>query len=349
MTGLTPSEDMGKTEARMGVYELANDVTAEQIKAVFFDRDALREPSYKLCQLNARGQRFYYVADEEGVELYPSVTTILKRVMPENRILTDWKVALGKEASEAYTMERARFGSFVHGQLQSLMINRTYNLDSMREALSKYAERESLPVSFAEEHIDEAKYDMLSFARWMKDYDVRPLAVEIALYHPVLKYAGMLDCVCSMRKYPVGDKHGDERVVAIVDFKTTTKDFRDEHAIQLGLYRDMWNLSFPDVPITEIANVSPKAWWNTARKQVSYNFEWQTDNGVLKQIPYLLELYKLLPEETRKIAVCGGMVSLDGDIDKNVAVLTMEDLVQKGREKMRQEEESDEDNLFPDE
>lgn len=334
------------TETKMGVYELANNVTAEQIKAVFFDQDALREPSYKLCQLNVRGQRYYYVADSEGVELYPSVTTILKKVMPENKILTDWKVALGKDAAEAYTMERARFGSFVHGQLQSLMIERRYNLDMMRETLSKYAERESLPLSFVEEHLDEAKYDMLSFAKWMREYDVRPLAVEIALYHPLLKYAGMLDCVCSMRKYPVGDKHGDERVVAIVDFKTTTKDFRDEHAIQLGLYRDMWNLSFPDVPITEIGNVSPKAWWNTARKQVSYNFEWQTDNEVLKQIPYLLELYKLLPEETRKIAVCGGMVDLSDDVDKNVAVLTMEELVKKGNEKMSEDAAVDDTPLF---
>lgn len=338
-------------KAKMGVYELAQDISAEQIKAVFFDQDALREPSYKLCQLNARGQRFYYVANEEGVELYPSVTTILKKVMPENKILTDWKVALGKDASEAYTMERARFGSFVHGQLQQLMITRTYCLDTMREAMSMYAERENLPVSFVDEHIDEAKYDILSFAKWMKDYDVRPLAVEIALYHPVLKYAGMLDCVCSMKKYPTGDKKDNgERAVVIVDFKTTTKDFRDEHAIQLGLYRDMWNLSFPDVPITEIANVSPKAWWNTVKKQVSYNFEWQTENEVLKQIPYLLELYKLLPEETRRIAVCGGTVNLDKDLEPNVTVLTMEDLVQKGREKMKEEEAVEEDdNLFPDE
>lgn len=332
---------MAKEEIKMGVYELANDITAEQIKAVFFNQDALREPSYKLCQLNARGQRYYYIADEEGVELYPSVTTILRKVMPENTFLTSWRLDLGREASDAYTMDRARFGSFVHGQLQSLIINRTYDLDGLKAELSKYAERENLSLSFVEEHLEEAKCDMLSFAKWMKEYDVRPLAVEIALYHPVLKYAGMLDCVCSMRKYPIGDKHGDERVVAICDFKTTTKDFRDEHAIQLGLYRDMWNLSFPDCPITEIGNVSPKAWWNTARKAVSYNFEWQTDNEVLRQIPYLIELYKLLPSETKKIAVCGGVINLDGELDNNVSVLTIEELVEKGREKMQDSEVED--------
>lgn len=333
----------------MGVYELAQDITAEQMKAVFFDENALREPSYKLCQLNARGQRYYYIANEEGVELYPSVTTILKKVMPENTFLTAWKVDLGKEASEAYTMERANFGSFVHGQLQSLLMTRMYNLDALGEALAKYVERNNLPVSFVENNIDEAKCDMLSFAKWMRDYDVRPLAIEIALYHPELKYAGMLDCVCSMRKYPLGDKKGDERVVAICDFKTTTKEFRDEHAIQLGLYRDMWNLSFPDMPITEIANVSPKAWWNTAKKAVSYNFEWQTENEVLRQIPYLIELYKLLPSETKKVAICSGIINLDKEIDENVSVLTIEELVEKGKEKMKESKEEEEsDNLFAD-
>lgn len=323
---------MERKEIKMGVYELANDITAEQMSAVFFDQNALREPSYKLCQLNARGQRFYYIANEEGVELYPSVTTILRKVMPENTFLTSWRLDLGREASDAYTMDRARFGSFVHGQLQSLLITHTYNLDSLKENLAKYAERESLPISFVEEHLEEAKCDMLSFAKWMKEYDVRPLAVEIALYHPILKYAGMLDCVCSMRR----DKKGDERVVAITDFKTTTKDFRDEHAIQLGLYRDMWNIAFPDCPITEIGNVSPKAWWNTAKKAVSYNFEWQTENEVLRQIPYLIELYKLLPSETKKVAICSGVINLDDDIDNNVSVLTMEELVAKKIEPMKE-------------
>ena len=66
-------------EKKMGAYEIAQDITAEQMSAVFFDSHALREPNYRLCQLNARGQRYYYVMNEDGTELYPSVTTILKK------------------------------------------------------------------------------------------------------------------------------------------------------------------------------------------------------------------------------------------------------------------------------
>lgn len=323
---------------KLGVYEIAQDITAEQMAAVFFDHNALREPNYRLCQLNARGQRYYYSMNEAGTELYPSVTTILKKVMPENTFLTSWKLDMGREAADAYTMDRARFGTFVHGMLQELVVTRRFDLGSIREKLGKYIEREKLPMSFME-HEEEAKFAMLSFAKWMRDYDVRPLAVEISLYHPELKYAGMIDLVCTMQKYPKGDKKDNgERVTAICDFKTTTKDFHDEHAIQLGLYRLMWDATFPDVQIDEIANVSPKAWWNTAKKAVSYQFEWQSDNEVLRQIPHLLELYKLLPTETKKIPLCGGIIDLNEDIDSNVSILTLEELIEKGREKMEEDE-----------
>ena len=316
---------------QLGAYTIAQDITTEQMTAVFFDSKALREPNYRLCQLNARGQRYYYLFNESGAELYPSVTTILKKVMPENNFLTDWKVNMGKEAAESYTMDRARFGTFVHGQLQELCITRKYNLEAVGSRLAEYIEREHLPISFMD-HQNEAQYAILSFAKWMRDYDVRPLAVEISLYHPELKFAGMLDLVCNMRKYPLGDKHGDERINAICDFKTTTKDFHDEHAIQLGLYRLMWDYTFPEVKIDAIANVAPKAWWNTAKKAISYNFEWQDENPVLKQIPYLLELYKLLPTEKKSIPLCGGIIDLDEDVTQNVDVLTLEELIEKSRE-----------------
>ena len=365
-------------ENKMGIFEIARDITTEQLSAVFFDSQALREPNYRLCQLNARGQRYYYSMNESGTELYPSVTTILKKVMPENTILTNWKIDLGKDASESYTMDRARFGTFVHGLLQELVITRKFDLSTVREKLGKYIEREHLPMSFME-HEDEVKYDLLSFAKWMKDYDVRPLAVEICLYHPELKFAGMLDLVCKMRTFSVEEEEkaiekaqaaakkakdkknvndeiaairrmGEKRITAIVDFKTTTKAFHDSHAIQLGLYKMMWDATFPDVPIDAIANISPKEWWNTAKKQVSYQFEWQTDNEVLKQIPYLLELYKLLPTETKKVPLCEGIIDLNDDIDSNVTVLTLEELIDKSKEKMQEETpEGEEDDLFPNE
>lgn len=314
------------------ITELAIGVTAEEMKALFFNATALKEANYRLYQLNSRGKRYYYSLDSEGkVTMYPSVTTILHDIMPENKILTNWKVSMGKEASEAYTMERANYGTFIHGQLASLMMTRSYDLDGMYEALAKYAERNCLPIAFADAHEEEAKADIIAFAKWMKDYDVRPYAIEIAIYSPTLKVAGMIDCVCTMRKYAIDDKKNAdnaERINAIVDFKSGKKGFHDEYKIQLELYRRMWNENFPETPIEQIFNIAPKDWLGTVKKQPSYSFEEQTADPILAQIPHLLAIYALREESERKIVNMTGKIDLDGEIN-NVKVYTLSELVEE--------------------
>lgn len=346
---------------KLGAYQIADDTTIEEMQAIFFNTEALREPNYRLCQLNTHGNRYYYKMNEEGVEFYPSVTTILRKVAPENHFLTEWRLSLGKEAADAYTMERARYGTFVHGLLQELIITRKFDLDAVREKLEKYVEREKLPYGFVDAHEEEVKEDMISFATWVIDYDVQPLAVEIALYHPVYKFAGMLDLVCNMRTLPISDEKkeiekaaGDEkklakiaekyapRVDAIVDFKTTRKEFVDDHALQLGMYRLSWNETFPDRPIEHLANVAPKNWTGTAKKVPSYRFEWQTENPVLRRIPPILELYKLEEEESRKVTLIGGEIDLNNKpLTNNVAVYTLEELIAERSKDKEAEVEAD--------
>lgn len=324
--------------------------TIEEIKAAYYNANALRQPNYRLCQINAGGMRYYYNLNESGCEFYPSVTTIIRKCAPENFILTEWKLTLGKEAAEAYTLERANYGSMVHGFLEELIVTRSFPLDEMRERIKHYAEIHSLPPSFVDVHEQEAKEDMLAFAKWMKDYDVRPLAVECAIYHPTLKYAGLIDIVADLRKYPIGDKHGDERVRAIVDAKTTRKDFHAEHIWQLEMYRLAWNELFPDLEINEIANIRPKAWSSTAKKAISYGFEWQTDSTEVAKVPYIIELFKLEESESRKVALIGGTINLDNDIEDNLNVMTLEEVVvERSKELTAHDDDDDEDNLFPNE
>ena len=339
--------------------QLAVGTTAEEMRALYFNASALREPNYKLWQLNTKGKRYYYSIDENGEPtFYPSVTTILRNVMPENKFLTEWKLAKGKEEAEAYTMERAAYGTFVHGQLAQLMISRKYNLDGVREALTKYVEREKLPLGFVDAHEDEAKADIKAFAKWMKDYDVRPYAVEVSLYSPSYGYAGMIDLACNMRMYSIEDEkkaiekaNGDEgkiakikekfspRLDAIVDFKSGKNGFYEEYKIQLELYRMMWNENFPDAQIHNIFNLAPKDWTRTVNKRPSYSFEEQTNSPELKKIPALLELFSCLEDEERKVCVVSGIIDLDSDEEDNVRVYTLSELV---KERGKADDASDE-------
>lgn len=211
---------MGETplDKGLGVFEIAEGTTIEEMKAIFWNANALVAPSYKLFQLNSRGKRYYYYIDEAGNPRFqPSVTTVLGAVMPENPFLTDWKISMGKEKAEAYTAERAAYGTFMHGCFEQVIVNRKYDLDNLREELRKYIEREKLPTSFIN-YTEDLKRDVLAFARWVKDYDVRPIAVEVALYHPELGYAGMVDLVASVRKYTIQEEaKATDKIAATYD------------------------------------------------------------------------------------------------------------------------------------
>ena len=50
--------------------EVAPGMTVEEIRAVYFNADALREPAYRVYQLNSDGHRYYYRFNEAGEPEY---------------------------------------------------------------------------------------------------------------------------------------------------------------------------------------------------------------------------------------------------------------------------------------
>lgn len=336
-------------------------MTIEEMKALYFDHHALHEPRYRLWQFNSAGRRYYYTFGKGGEAIFfPSVTTILRNVMPENRFLTEWKVSLGKEAAEAYTQERADYGSFIHGQLATLAALRSYNLDGVRDALVDYTQRNKIAAGFVDAHEEEAKADIIAFARWMWEYDVQPYAIEVSLFSSV-GYAGMIDLVANQRTVSRSEEamavsvakaaaddakvakiraKAAERIDAIDDFKTGKKGFYDEHAVQLEMYRRMWNENFPDKPIDRIFNVAPKDWRKTARKAVSFSFEEQTNNPVLRRVDLFIELFKLMDEDDRTIVQMQGTISLDNPSADTVRLFKLPELVKEWAERQEKTPEN---------
>ena len=209
----------------------------------------------------------------------------------------------------------------MHAAFEELLINRAYDLDGLKGKLKEYIEVYRLPDDFIY-YADDLKKDVLAFAQFVLDYDVRPLAVEIALVHPYYKYAGMIDCPCTMRA-KIGS---NDRINAIVDFKSGRKGFYEESEIQLGMYRDMWNVNFEQFPVTRIFNFSPKDW----RKKPSYNLKEQTESPNIRKIPYLLEIAAIEDEKRdNTFTAVNGMVVLDDapDLSQNVISLSLAELI----------------------
>lgn len=310
------------TEPENRAFEIIPGMTVEEMQCMFFDKTALIEPPYKVFQLNSKGHRYYYRFDENGQpEFFPSVTTILSQTLPKSPFLIEWIASKGMDEAERYKAERAAYGTFMHAQFEELIINRVYDLDDLKEKLKTYIEVNRLPDNFIY-YADDLKKDVLAFAQFVKDYDVRPLAVEIALVHPYYKYAGMIDLPCTMLRKP----GGTERINAIVDFKSGRKGFYEEAEIQLHLYKMMWNVTFEEHPITNVFNFSPKDW----RKKPSYNLKDQTDSPNAAKIPALLEIAAIEDDKRDNIfTAVSGSISLDEpqDFTNNVISLTLAELI----------------------
>lgn len=321
----TPNDALAELMAKEPenrAFEIVPGMTVEEMQCMFFDRTALIEPPYKVFQLNSKGHRYYYRFDENGQpEFFPSVTTILSQTLPKSPFLIEWIASKGMDEAERYKAERAAYGTFMHAQFEELIINRVYNLDDLKEKLKTYIEVNRLPDDFIY-YADDLKKDVLAFAQFVKDYDVRPLAVEIALVHPYYKYAGMIDLPCTMLRKP----GGTERINAIVDFKSGRKGFYEDAEIQLHLYKMMWNVTFEQYPITNVFNFSPKDW----RKKPSYNLKDQTDSPNAAKIPALLEIAAIEDDKRDNIfTAVSGSINLDEmqDLTDNVISLTLSELI----------------------
>lgn len=307
----------------LGAMEIAPGLTTEEMKALFFDANALREPAYRLFQLNSDDHRYYYRYFNEEIRFYPSVTTLIKQVLPTSPQLIDWMIANGKDGSIEKRDLAAAYGTFMHGQFELLIINRRYDFDNVPAVLSDYLERENLPEKVFNEWLTKVRRDVLAFAQFIKDWNVRPLAVEVSLCSEK-GFAGCVDLPCLMTDSKTG-----EDFTAIVDFKSGRKGFWQEHEIQLHLYRMMWNENFPDCQIDRVFNFSPKDW----RKTPSYNLKDQTKSKNAAKIPHLLALAELMyADKDDSLTVISGVLDLAKPIESNYKSMSLADVIKSRQE-----------------
>lgn len=333
-------------------YEIAPGMTAQQIQAEFFNEDALQEQPETVYRLDSSGHRYYYTFDEDGKpRFYVSVTTLIKQTLPTSPSLVKWIADMGYEESQRYAQERAHYGTFMHSQIAELLIARSYNLDTIRDRLKLFIESEQLPSDFMG-YADDIKKDILAFAQFMKDTDLKPLAIELVLTNPEDGYAGAIDLAAELtieekgffgEVYKTGVNAGKpketkrhRRIRAIIDFKSGRKGFFPEYEIQLHAYMKMWNMHFEAHPIDKVFNWSPKEWRG---KIPTYNFKDQTDSKNAKKLPFLVELARIEDEKRdNTIVSCTGIINLDNGLESNITELSLSEVVKK----RKQEETPDE-------
>jgi hypothetical protein len=322
-----------------GPKEIAPETVIEKINPMYFNSTVLKHQPETLYRLDAQNYRYYYRYENGEPVFYTSVTTMIKNSLPTSPHLIQWLIVKGGDNGKDEAMERASYGTFLHVQCGELLMSGTYDLDKLKEKLVPFLVAEGLPADRVKWE-GELKKDVLAFAQFMIEKNIKPLAIEICLWHPTDGYAGALDIVAEMdieekgffgEVYLSGVNKGQpkeskqiRRVIAIIDIKSGKKGFYESAEIQLAAYNEMWNIHFPETPIEKLFNWSPKEFRTTP----SYNLKDQTDSKKARKLQHLVQISKLEDDgRENKVTIVSGMIDLVKGLEGNLSEKTFAELV----------------------
>ena len=240
------------------------ELTVGEVRAMYFDETALRLPPVSLYRMNVKGDRHYFSVNDDGnPEFYSGVTTVTSRMIPKDEYLVKWIAEKGYDDAIAYRDERAHYGTLMHTLFAELLITRKISLDLVDSYVEAYAIRENLSVDQSA-WAEDLRQDLVGLATFIKDYNVRPLAIELSLCSPEDGIAGTVDLPCLMdiptegdwgEKYASGPRKGEVKLTkepvtfaCIVDFKSGRNNQGGEYnAAQLRCYEILLSYNFPDI------------------------------------------------------------------------------------------------------
>jgi hypothetical protein len=332
-----------------------NELQIGEVRSMYFDETALNLPPVPLYRIDVKGHRQYFSMNDDGQPVfYDGVTTITGTTLPKSEYLVKWIADMGYENAKEYRDTRAAYGTLLHTIIAHLLINTTLPLETVPGLVDAYINREGLYGINARQWVEDIQQDVLSFAQFIKDYDVKPLAVEISLCDPLDGIAGTVDMPCLMtlpvkcqwgEVYASGANKGQPketvkhlRYVAIVDFKSGRKSYAGDEgaAAQLRFYKYLVNKNFPELQrwhslhcdnnalTVKLFNWSPKDWQTVP----GYHLADQTEAFTDQQAALLLEFYRTRtkPTEESKKAFFSGMVKLGNDPAENFTLKTIPQL-----------------------
>jgi hypothetical protein len=345
-----------------------SELTIGEVKSMYFDENALQLPPVTLYRLDVKGARHYFTIDEDVVKegdepqepqftFFSGVTSITGATLPKAEQLVKWIADMGYNEAIAYRDERASYGTLMHTIFAHVLINGSIDLQFVDSLVHEYAQRENRVVNIWQ-WTEDIKQDVIAFAQWVADYDVKPLAIEISLCSHKMKVAGTADLPCLMtiptkgfwgEDYKSGARKGepketvkDVRTLAIVDFKSGRKSYGGDlaAAAQLRLYKALWveNFGMPEpegdyqnavmhqveAEAIRLFNWSPKDW----RTNPGYHLAEQTETFSDAQMEAMLQMYQLSqkPIEEKTKTFYSGVVTLGEDPAENYQVKTAPEL-----------------------
>ncbi len=323
------------------------ELTLGQVRAMYFDEDALRLPELPMYRFDIRGGRNYFTLqaaddpDKTEPVFFTGITTLTHRMIPKEEALIKWMASMGYDNAIAYRDERALYGTLMHTVFAKFLIDGSVDLNLIDSVVDNYIQTHQLYHISVAAWAHDIKQDLIGFAQFCIDYQIKPLAIEVTLGNPEKRIAGTVDLVCKMtieekgyygEVYKSGAKKGQPKetkmsreVYAIVDFKSGRNSHGGVHnAAQLFFYKDLVHYTWEDITIERMYNWNPKNW----RTMPGYTLTNQSETYSNEQADHLLQLFKLenkSPEENTRLTM-NGELRFKADIEDNYSVRTIEEL-----------------------
>jgi hypothetical protein len=318
---------------------------------LYYDKDVLVKSPEVLYRTQHNGNRYYYTISNNIFKKYPSVTTVLDKVMPTSEYLIKWISQYGWEKAQDIKVQKAQYGTLLHILISQYLVDQKFNADALEAVIATY--KYSNNISFdTSSWCDELKKDIYAFHVFAAKYEVEPIAISIMLLSDKLKIAGELDMVIKMR---VGtgvngtilkndikvDKSGvikedKTRVVtAILDIKSGRHGFYPSNEAQLHLYKGMWDENFPHIPIDALYNWAPKSW----NEEPDYTLKEQSTSNESKKIQHYIDLFQIDEDNnprSKSIPVIQGTFEL-GKVNGNLKVKSLDSVLEKSIEFLPEE------------
>lgn len=303
-------------------------------------------PTPLIYRMTVNGKRVYFEMGPDGEPIiYDGATNLIANgYCDQSGALEKWKAKMRLEGKDpdAYASYRADFGTIMHYLFGLYLTGARIRLipSFVRDIVMKSDLRVSRRrmEEICSSDMNELLDDLLSFAIFCKERNVKPVLIEKMLRLPRLKVASSVDAVVEMdsepevyevemetgEMYKTGPNKGKpkmvrkkirqvRRIFAILDFKSG-KNFYDEYAFQLELYRRMIRENYgKELEISEMYNFAPG---DPSSKTVKYRLKRQTDNPILDMATVVyLQGKKKFEKTNYTVTTRITDISLDGELD----------------------------------
>lgn len=265
-----------------------------------------------LRRIDSKSDRFYYSADD-GISFYPSVTTIIDACAPMPFGLKKWYADMGWDNAREAMDRAAHYGTCMHMLIAEFLQRKQITLDEEIDIrVKQYRDENELDFN-NQWWADSLRKDILSFAAFANEKNLEVLAIEVPLSSK-LGYGGTADIVGEL-------DFNKKRVRAIIDEKSGKKGFYETHELQLHAYKEAWNETVPDLPVTMVFNWAPKDW----TKEPTYTLTNQTDSENAGKFWHYLQIFKQYHDTKPKpFIACKGTVHLGREFAANYEVIDVE-------------------------